>query len=157
MRSGRTFIVLRKRSLAAARRARLGAVAAFVSAALMATPAHGAMPRRGFGPAIEPDGYQTQSTCDPSPKRGVERFRRIVLRAFPWTGPGSISRACDVGGTSEHKEGRAWDWGVRTSSDRDRRAVNRLFDWLFHSDRYGHEHARASRLGIQYLIWNRRI
>jgi hypothetical protein len=87
----------------------------------------------------------------------VLAFRRIVLNSFRNTGPGSISRACSVGGTSEHKEGRAWDWGVSVGSKSDRRAVNRLLDWLFDRDRYGNKHARATRLGIMYLIWNRRI
>ena len=44
-------------------------------------------------------------------------------------------RACSVGGTSEHKEGRAFDWGglnAARAADRDR--VKRFTTWLFKTD-----------------------
>ena len=80
-----------------------------------------------------------------------------MLRTYSWTRSLGIVRACDVGGRSEHKEGRAWDWGVNASSSRDVAAVRDLFAWLFATDRYGNKHAMLRRLGIQYIIWNRQI
>ena len=84
-------------------------------------------------------------------------FQGIVLARFPGTGPGGISRACNSGGQSEHKEGRAWDWGVNAASASDRAKVQELFEWLLSEDHYGNEAAMAKRFGIMYIIWNRRI
>ena len=111
-----------------------------------------------FGPGIDDyASYDGQTRCDPDPKRGVLAFRSFVLNRYPFTRPGSISRACNVGGRSEHKEGRAWDWGVNVSVRRERDAANALIDLLHATDRYGNRHALARRFGIMYLIWNRRI
>jgi len=111
-----------------------------------------------LGPAIDPSpGYEGQRKCRPTDKPGVMAFRKLVLRAYPGTGYGSISRGCGIGGTSEHKEGRAWDWGVNASNASQKRAAENLFDWLFAKDSYGNSYAMARRLGIMYLIFNRRI
>ena len=122
-------------------------------------PALADLPRRPFGPGIDPaPTYQGQSTCSPNPKPGVVGFKRIVHNAFPGTREGYISRACSVGGRSEHKEGRAWDWtGLNASSDADRRKVSRVLDWLLNRDEYGSRYARVRRFGVMYIIWNRRI
>jgi hypothetical protein len=93
----------------------------------------------------------------PTPKPGVIAFQRLVVAAYPNTGLGGISRGCDVGGQSEHKEGRAWDWGVSIADAGQKRAAEDLIDWLTATDRYGNEDAIARRLGIMYLIWNKRI
>ncbi len=118
-----------------------------------------AAPRaRGFGRLIEDYApYVGQSRCAPKPKPGVVAFRRIVLAAYPETRDITIGRNCDVGGRSEHKEGRAWDWGVDATRPRERRMANDLLDWLLAEDRYGNRHALARRLGIMYIVWNRRI
>jgi hypothetical protein len=66
-----------------------------------------------------PEGYAQydgQSTCSPSAKPGVDDFMDLVLAAYPSTGNLGISRDCGIGGTSEHKEGRAWDWAVSAYS-----------------------------------------
>lgn len=101
--------------------------------------------------------YSPQTTCSPTAKPGVVAFRDTLLRTYSWTRSLGIVRACDVGGRSEHKEGRALDWGVSVNSTRDVGAVNDLFKWLFATDRYGNKHAMIRRLGIQYIIWNHRI
>lgn len=118
-----------------------------------------AVPRHpGFGPLIEPrPGYDGQSRCSPDAKPGVLAFRNLVLASYPFTGAGSISRDCGIGGTSEHKEGRAWDWGVNAGVSRDRAAADELIGWLLEEDRYGNDAAMARRLGVMYLIWNKRI
>ena len=111
-----------------------------------------------FGPIIEGYAkYDPQDECKPKPKPGVVAFKNLVLDEYPDTGAGSISRACSIGGTSEHKEGRAWDWGVNATKPAQKAMASDLLDWLFAPDKYGHKHAMARRLGIMYLIWNRRI
>jgi hypothetical protein len=115
-------------------------------------------PPKTYTSAIEGyAAYSPQTTCSPTAKPGVVAFKDQVLRTYPWTRSLGIVRACSVGGRSEHKEGRAWDWGVNASSTRDAAAVNDLLKWLFATDRYGNKHAMARRLGIQYVIWNRKI
>ena len=87
-------------------------------------------------------------------RRGVSETR---AEGYPGTGYGSISRGCGIGGTSEHKEGRAWDWGVNAGKVSQRRAAESLFGWLFKEDPYGNSYAMARRLGNMYLIFNRKI
>ena len=69
----------------------------------------------------------------------------------------AASAAVQIGGQSEHKEGRAWDWGVNAGSESDRKKVQDLFDWLLAEDDYGNDAAMAKRFGIMYIIWNRKI
>jgi hypothetical protein len=132
------------------------AVAVLAAAVPGAVEAKPSQPK--LGPAIDPQpGYEGQRKCSPSAKPGVERFRSLVLRAYPGTGYGSIGRPCNVGGTSEHKEGRAWDWGINARNASQRRAAENLFEWLFAGDSYGNGYAMARRLGVMYIIFNRRI
>ncbi|SHG23402.1 hypothetical protein SAMN05444320_107110 [Streptoalloteichus hindustanus] len=113
-------------------------------------------PTPEFGPEI--DGYapnQPYRACDPKARPGVAEFRDLVLATYRDTKNLGIVRACDVGGDSEHKEGRAWDWGVNVNGQE--HIANDLLNWLLSTDRHGNEHALARRWGIMYIIWNRRI
>ncbi|HYH33509.1 MAG TPA: hypothetical protein VD814_00005, partial [Nocardioides sp.] len=115
--------------------------------------------RASYKAAIEPLArYQPQTTCSPRAKAGVVDLSRRLLRAYPGTRSLGIVRACAAGGRSEHKEGRAFDWGgLRASRAADRAKVKNFTTWLFAKDRHGNRYAMARRLGIQYVIWNRRI
>ena len=120
--------------------------------------AQAAPARRTFGPYIEDHArYEGQTKCRRKAKKGVKGFRRIVMNAYPGTRDFGITRGCEVGGRSEHKEGRAWDWGVDASSKKDRRKARTLLRWLLETDPHGNEHAMARRLGVMYVIWNREI
>jgi hypothetical protein len=124
------------------------------------TSAEAAVPRAAFRytAAIEPlAGYVGQSVCSPTAKPGTTAFANLLLRTYPTSRSLGISRSCSVGGRSEHKEGRAFDWGVSVYDAKQRASVDALMTWLLKSDRYGNRHAMARRLGIQYMIWNRRI
>jgi hypothetical protein len=66
-------------------------------------------------------------------------------------------RSCDSGGTSEHKDGRAWDWGVDHRIRAQRAAGESMLRWLFKTDKYGNHDAMFRRLGLMYVIWNKRI
>ena len=108
----------------------------------------------GFNRTI--DGYATyvgQTTCDNKEKPGVAAFRAFVNQTYPCTGNLGVSRACNLGGKSEHKEGRAWDWAVNATHP----SAQALTDWLLATDEYGNRHAMARRLGIMYMVWNRKI
>src|SRR5688500_13749319 len=91
------------------------ALALFTAVALVGHAS--ATPKVGtYGRGIDAvGGYEGASRCDPDPEPGVVAFQKMVLRAYPGTGAGSISRACSGAATSEHNEGRAWDWGVNAS------------------------------------------
>jgi hypothetical protein len=136
---------------------------ALVAGALVgvdAAPAEAKVPKAAarYTAAIEPlAAYVGQTTCSPVAKRGTTAFAKLLLRTYPSSRSLGISRSCGVGGKSEHKEGRAFDWGVSVHRAADRKAVNDLMRWLLKTDRFGNRHAMARRLGIQYMIWNGRI
>jgi hypothetical protein len=110
------------------------------------------------GPEIEGYArYEGQTTCDPTPKPGTVALRNLLLSRYPNTVSFGISRACDVGGVSEHKEGRAFDWGANVNNPAQRAAVDNFLAALFATDSYGHRHALARRMGVMYVIWNQQI
>lgn len=110
------------------------------------------------GPDIEGFArYEGQSTCDPTPKSGTVALRDVLLARYPSTKSLGISRNCDVGGQSEHKEGRAFDWAVDIHDEADVAAVTDFLNALFATDAEGHRYALARRMGIMYVIWNQQI
>lgn len=125
---------------------------------MVAVGALAAPARPLVGPFID-EGiyYEGQTKCSPWAKPGVVAFQQMVLAAYPASGAGSISRDCSVGGTSEHKEGRAWDWGVNVGVASQKAAAEDMLDWLAAKDAYGTPSAMARRLGVMYAIWNKRI
>ena len=137
----------------------LALVAGLTLIPLGAATARAATPKTpNFGPVIEDyAAYQGQTRCKPKPKPGVVAFRRLVLATYPRTGDAGISRRCSIGGQSEHKEGRAWDWAVDGTTEAGRLTAKRLLQWLFQTDRHGNWHANFRRLGLMYIVWRRRI
>jgi hypothetical protein len=114
-------------------------------------------------PAEDYAPYQRQSTCDPDPKPGVVLFRDYVLRHFGG-GDLGIYRDCDAPGTSEHEEGRAWDWGVIPgavwppgSPYSDPSLPETFIECFTGNDIEGNPAAQARRAGIMYMIYNGRI
>ena len=152
-RSTRTRSLLRSSLLAL-----LGVCAAVV----LPTSAAGAAPA---GPAALPPGggieafspYQGAGACDPVARPGVVRFRDLVLSAYPGTHDAGIVRACSIGGASEHKEGRAWDWRASAANPTQAAQVDDLLTWLLAPDELGNPGAMARRTGVMYVIWNSKI
>ena len=108
-----------------------------------------------LGPACERfEPYTQPDTCNPDAQLGVKAFRDWVIGNLGGTDLG-IVRACDIGSTSLHHEGRAWDWGVNVSKPDDVVRVQQLFDWLLATDKYGNEAAMFRRAGLTSMIWNR--
>ena len=96
-------------------------------------------------------GYDPQSRCSPTAKPGTKALLSLLIKS--WGGGSSgISRACSVGGTSEHKEGRALDWHMDMKSKSQRTQVDKALTWIT-----ANNGEVARRLGIMYIIWNQRI
>ncbi|HMC43157.1 MAG TPA: hypothetical protein VKI20_09120, partial [Acidimicrobiales bacterium] len=116
-------------------------------------------PDLGWGAAIEPLApYDPQAVCDPTPKPGAVGFRNLLLRSFPGSRDLGIGQDCDTpDGVSEHKEGRAFDWGVSIDNPAEAAMADRLVTWLLAPDSHGNAFAMVRRLGIMYMIWNRQI
>jgi len=125
---------------------------------LPALPALAAPETRTPGTAIEAFApYQGQTLCDPVARPGTLALRQLVLAAYPGTRDAGIVRACDAGGVSEHKEGRAWDWRVSAFDPEESAQVDEFLDWLLAPDEHGHQAAMARRLGVMYVIWDSKV
>ena len=110
------------------------------------------------GSAIEALANHTpQTTCDPTAKRGVLGFRDLLLETFPGSRNLGIGRACEAEGVSEHKEGRAFDWGVSADDPVELAAAETQLAWMLGPDETGEPFAIARRLGLMYVIWDERI
>jgi len=95
-----------------------------------------------------------QDTCSPSAKPGIKDLRTLFDKTYG-KHTAFVGRACDVGGTSEHKEGRALDYMLNVNNAGERAIANDFLNWLLATDQYGNRHAMARRLGVMYIIWNR--
>ena len=95
--------------------------------------------------------YQPQTKCSPKAKPGTKVLGRWLVKRGGGSGP--TSRPCQSGGTSEHKEGRAFDWVLDARRKKDRRIAADFLQYAFATDSLGNEHAKARRMGIMYIIW----
>jgi len=113
---------------------------------------------RTFAAAIEaPASYEPQRTCDPTAKVGTVALKNLLLKTYPGSRSLGISRECSADGVSEHKEGRAFDWGVRVTVASEKAMAQSFIDKVLATDQYGNQFALARRMGIMYLIWDHHI
>jgi peptidoglycan hydrolase-like protein with peptidoglycan-binding domain len=140
--------------------AAIGALAPTLPAvAAQAAPAY-PVPRPPVQLPVELDpipANQSAKVCDPTAKAGVVAFRALILSTYTGSGDSGISRACATKGSSEHHEGRAWDWRVSATNATQAGQANALLSWMTAADSAGRHGAMARRLGIMYIIWNDRI
>jgi len=101
--------------------------------------------------------YQPEKFCRHSVEPGVKRFARLLTRTYRSTAIVSELRPCEKKVVSEHFDGRALDWGVDHRNPADRRDGQAMLHWLFAPDRFGNKDAMLRRLGIMYIIWNRKM
>lgn len=145
----------------------VGALAALVGCAPVASGGSAPTPATlTFSAAIEsPVTYVAAAKkCLPSntyDKPGPIRFRALLLATYGTNVGGKtvftgITRPCD-GTITEHAEGRALDWGMDYRVAAMRADGQTVLDWLFATDRYGNTFAMAKRLGIMYVIWDKKI
>jgi hypothetical protein len=109
------------------------------------------------GAAIDPAAaYQPQLACVTAPSRGISALRALALSTYGRGGDSSAApRACTSGGTSEHKDGRAWDWMLAYGNLADRRVARDFLGWLTGDGPSGRPGEMADRLGVMYLIYNK--
>ncbi len=145
------------------RRVLLGAVlsAGLVTGVLFVPPAGAAVdgpPAPAPAPATveELAPYVAQAVCDPAAKPGTRALADALLDHYG-TGSVGISRECSVGGTSEHKEGRALDWMLDAGDPAEAAVARAFLDWLAAPGPAGESSYAARRLGVMYVIWDRQI
>lgn len=113
---------------------------------------------RWAGIPLEPlAAYEPQGGCDPAAKPGVLGFRDLLLERYPGSRNMGIGRPCGLPGVSEHKEGRAFNWGLNAYDPAERAVADEVLGWLLGPDEAGNPYAMARRLGIMYIIWDGRI
>ncbi|WP_380165376.1 hypothetical protein [Jannaschia sp. R86511] len=115
-------------------------------------------PPKTFTTAPEsPSPYLGQVSCDPVEKPGATAMRSLLKATYGKANSGGTARSCSVGGRSEHKEGRAYDWALNAYNSADKAKGDAFVNWASGKDAKGVAGGNAHRLGIQYLIWNKRI
>lgn len=97
--------------------------------------------------------YDGQELCSTAAKPGAVKLARLLTATYGSNAIG-ISRPCSVGGTSEHKEGRALDWMVSVRVPAQRAKANAFLSWLLKPGADGKPAEMARRLGIMYIGWN---
>ena len=121
-------------------------------------------PRMPAAPVVLPTAiedmpsYQPQTFCDPVAKPGPASLGALLTATYPDTTVIDIARSCSSeSGTSEHKDGRALDWGAYYKNPQQLAEVKAVFAWLFAKDAQGNPNAMLRRLGIMYIIWDKQI
>lgn len=122
---------------------------ALVAGLLAATPAAHAAPIEDYA------SYQPGDQCRPKPKRGAVFLGEWIVDTYGGRF-GGVGRACSPA-TSEHEEGRAFDWTLDATKKRDRRKARRFMRRILAEDERGNDHAWARRMGVMYVIWNDRM
>lgn len=115
----------------------------------------GAAPTARAAPIEDYASWQGGTTCRPKDKPGTVFLAGWMVKRFGGV-RGGIGRACSPS-TSEHEEGRAFDWGLDATKKRDRKRARLFMAKIFASDRPGNAHAKARRMGVMYVIWNDRM
>jgi hypothetical protein len=102
---------------------------------------------------VEPaPAYVPQTSCDPVEKKGIKAFKTLVMSTYPAGRDWGSARECTADGTSEHLEGRAWDWNADVNNPTQFTQAGQLLGWLTADGG-----ANARRLGILYIGYNYRI
>jgi hypothetical protein len=100
--------------------------------------------------------YEGQTLCTPATKSGVQKLVNLIRATYGQEDIG-VGRSCSDGGQSEHKEGRAIDWMIDTSSATAKADAQSFLTWLLATDKAGNTNAMARRLGIMYIGWNNKM
>jgi len=101
--------------------------------------------------------YQGQYICDPVTKPGTERVADLIRATYADSNSIWVPRDCNVGGRSEHKEGRALDWMINSKIPKQKAQADSFLQWLLATDENGNEFAMARRLGVMYIGWGDEI
>ena len=99
--------------------------------------------------------YQPQTRCAPRAKPGTVVLGTWMVEQYGGAF-GGISRRCSAA-TSEHQEGRAFDWTLNAARRADRLRARAFLADVLAADTDGNAAALARRMGIMYVIWNDRM
>ena len=129
------------------------------TAVLLIAMLHGAGAQRadalGVSPLVDaPSSYDAQTTCTSRPQPGTVALSRYLLRSYPVTRSMGLMRACSQGAHSEHKDGRAFDWGADVAHAATKKAAYDFIKRVLATDADGNAHALARRMGIMYIIYD---
>lgn len=148
------------------RRAAAPALAGFLASALVATGGASATAATALKDPVAPKSapavvetyppYLPQVSCDPTVKPGTDALRAMLLASYGGRDLG-ITRACEIGAPSEHKEGRAFDWGLSAADPAEKAIADQFLSWVLAQGPGGGWGYNARRLGIMYIIWNGKI
>ena len=127
---------------------------------VLISPAEAAPPKPNtpeFSKAIEGYApYEGGEFCEPVNRPGAVKLANLIRATYGQDESIGIARnACYT--TSEHNDGRALDWMVDATTRAGKAKANAFLDWLLATDRFGNRNAMARRLGVMYIIHNRRI
>jgi hypothetical protein len=116
------------------------------------------MPATATGAAVDDYArYDGQTTCASEVLPGTDYLLRLLVRTHPGTHYASALRACTGDSTSEHKDGRALDWGVDADNPQQKALAEAWLAKIFATDNQGNAHALARRMGVMYVIWDDHI
>ncbi|MDO9377251.1 MAG: peptidoglycan-binding domain-containing protein [Nocardioidaceae bacterium] len=96
--------------------------------------------------------YQPQVSCSPVALPGTKKLRDLALRTYGVGRDGGTTRACSIGGLSEHKEGRSWDYMLNVKNPTEKKTAGQFIDFLTAGGGL-----QARRLGVMYVIYNKKI
>lgn len=136
----------------------VGAAAGLLSATHVASAA--AVPATPIGLPAKVDplaAYNGATTCSQTVKPGTAALMKLLVNSYPGSRSLGMLRECGSGRRSEHKEGRALDWGNRAWVASEAANVHSFTTWALKTDSHGNDYAMARRLGIMYMIWNDKI
>jgi hypothetical protein len=140
-------------------------IRAAAPAAAPAAPAGPAAPATGHSLAVafdDPiDGYGRDAAthCTHRAAPGALALLHELQARFRGHSDGIENCRNVAGGNrlSLHAEGRAVDWHLNAADPADATEAERIIEWLLAPDADGNADALARRMGIQEIIWNRRI
>jgi peptidoglycan hydrolase-like protein with peptidoglycan-binding domain len=95
--------------------------------------------------------YQGQTVCDPVARPGTLAFARLMTTHYGMGSTSLIGRTC-TSSTSEHYDGRAWDWMLDVNDPEENAVATSVLTWLTKADANGVPGAMARRFGIMYII-----
>jgi len=136
-------------------RSALRLVATLLGALLTATLLTSAPTAAQAAPVEDYASYQPATRCSPKPKPGAVALGRWMVDTFGGS-YGAVGRQCSSS-TSEHEEGRAFDWTLDATREADRARAARFLERVLATDRRDNTDALARRMGIMYIIWNDRM
>lgn len=132
----------------------LSVLAALLAALLGMLLVLGAAPARAV-PIEDYASWEAGDTCRPKDKPGTVFLADWIVSTYGGV-RGGIGRSCSSS-TSEHEEGRAFDWTIDATKKADRVRARAFLTMLRATDRKDNTDARARRMGVMYVIWNDRM